>query len=203
MSSSSSPPPPSSSSAPPHKPNDLPRVHRYITEHDAEGRAVVSTALAAEVPRRTIYNGAEFRLGYATTERPPVSLARNRDVAAYAGLLAAPRPPGLVVPGGTVVRVVDSPPGSVSPMHRTVSLDYGVVLEGAVELLLDSGERRLLRRGDLCVQRATMHAWRNASDVEWARMLYVLQECEPVTVAGRTLGEDYGDMAGHLPESGN
>lgn len=46
-------------------------------------------------------------------------------------------------------------PGLTSPMHRTVSLDYGVVLEGEVYLVLDSGEERLMRRGDISVQRGT------------------------------------------------
>ncbi len=59
-------------------------------------------------------------------------------------------------------------PGATSPMHRTVSLDYGVVLEGEVELVLDSGEVRLLKRGHVAVQRGTNHAWRNASKSEWA-----------------------------------
>lgn len=51
-------------------------------------------------------------------------------------------------------------PGLLSPMHRTVSLDYGVVLEGEVELVLDSGETRVLKRGDVAIQRGTCHAWR-------------------------------------------
>lgn len=34
-------------------------------------------------------------------------------------------------------------------MHRTVSIDYGVVLEGEIELTLDSGESRIMRRGDV------------------------------------------------------
>ena len=58
-------------------------------------------------------------------------------------------------------------------MHRTMSLDYGVVLQGEVELLLDSGEVRLLAAGDVAVQRGTMHAWRNSSDPVVARMLFV------------------------------
>jgi hypothetical protein len=84
-------------------------------------------------------------------------------------------------------------------MHRTVSLDYGVVLEGEVELVLDSGEVRLLKRGDVAVQRGTNHAWRNVTpDVigedgvktaQWARMLYVLQPSEEIEIDGRRLGE--------------
>jgi len=85
-------------------------------------------------------------------------------------------------------------------MHRTVSLDYGVVLIGEVELVLDSGEVRLMKPRDICVQRGTMHAWRNTSKTEWARMLYVLQPSLPVSVAGTELVEDYGNMAG-VPSS--
>lgn len=185
--------------APPqHKANDLPKVKRFITDHNAAGQAVFSSSLTEELPRTTIYNGASFGLGYATT-RTPATLTDGADVAAYTDLLQSP--PGIVVPGGTVARYVDTPPGSTSPMHRTVSLDYGVVLEGEIDLILDSGETRRLRRGDLAVQRATIHAWRNPSPTEWSRMLYFLQECEPVVVAGRALGEDYGDMAGHVKDS--
>ena len=58
-------------------------------------------------------------------------------------------------------------------MHRTVSLDYGIVLQGEMELVLDSGETRLMKVGDVAVQRGTMHAWRNTSSTEWGRMIYV------------------------------
>lgn len=96
-----------------------------------------------------------------------------------------------------MMRIVDVPPGSMSPMHRTASLDYGVVLEGNVELIMDGGDRVVLKRGDTCVQRATNHAWRNTSETEWARMLYVLTEAKPVVLeSGRTMGEDLGDMEG-------
>jgi len=81
-------------------------------------------------------------------------------------------------------------------MHRTVSLDYGVVLEGEVELVLDSGETRVLRRGDVAVQRATAHAWRNVSATQWARMLFVLVPCAEVVVGGRRVGEELGGMEG-------
>lgn len=104
--------------------------------------------------------------------------------------------PGLAIPGGTVLRIVDMLPGSVSLMHRTVSLDYGVVLEGEVELLLDSGETRLLKRGDVSVQRGTNHASRVPSRTSWARMLCVLQESRPLVFNGSPLGEDYGKGIG-------
>src|SRR5699024_11498308 len=56
--------------------------------------------------------------------------------------------------------------------HRTDSLDYAVVLEGEITLLVDEGEATL-SAGDVVVQRATSHAWSNRTDTT-ARMLFVL-----------------------------
>lgn len=81
-------------------------------------------------------------------------------------------------------------------MHRTVSLDYGCVLEGEVELLLDSGEKRTMKRGDVAIQRGTMHQWINHSKTEWTRMLFVLQESKPLSIAGEKFGECLAGMAG-------
>lgn len=84
-------------------------------------------------------------------------------------------------------------------MHRTVSLDYGVVLSGSVELVLDSGETREMQCGDMSIQRGTMHAWRNMSKTEWARMMYVLLEANPIKIEGKELDEDYGGL--EVPKS--
>ncbi|KAK4986147.1 hypothetical protein LTR50_005519 [Elasticomyces elasticus] len=176
------------------EPNTLPPIHRFITTHDSTGKAVFSTSLGEESERKYLPDGtACFALSY-TTKGFPVDLDNNADVDRYAGFLE--NAPGLTVAGGTVLRHVDLAPDTTSAMHRTVSLDYGVVLEGEVELLLDSGEKRLMRRGDVAVQRGTMHAWRNPSKDSWARMMYVLQPCKPLEVAGRKLGEDLETMQG-------
>lgn len=172
-------------------PNGLRKLHRVITDHNPNGKAVFSTAVPEEQQWKEIGNKAQFALGYTTTKYP-VSFAMNKDIASYQTFLN--ESPGLVVNGGTVLRIVDMPPSSLSPMHRTVSLDYGVVLEGEVWLELDSGQRRLMRCGDVSIQRSTMHAWKNASTTQWARMLYVLQESEAIAIEGKILGEDYGDM---------
>jgi len=89
-------------------------------------------------------------------------------------------------------------------MHRTQSLDYGVVVAGEVELILDGGETRLMKVGDVVVQRATMHAWRNPSETEWARMMFVLIECEKLIVGGKEMGQDLGSKEKELTQiSGN
>ena len=134
----------------------------------------------------------EFSLMY-TTSKFPVSMAGDKGLYDYEVYLT--NAPSIVIPNGTVCRTVDFPPGYQSPMHRTISCDFGVVLEGHVALVLDSGEEKVLKRGDVAVQRGTNHAWRNVSpDGSWARMFYVLQHAKPVHVGGRQLNLDEGGI---------
>jgi len=178
---------------------NLPSINRFITAHNAEGKAVFSDKVPEALGWDKLPNGAGFALGY-TTEQYPVDLNQDKDVSKYQTYLSTP--PGLVIPGGTVLRFVDCPPNSLSPMHRTVSLDYGVVLEGEVVLELDSGETRSMKRGDVAIQRGTNHAWRNPSSTNWARMMYVLQESQPILLGEKALGEDYGEGMDGVPASG-
>ena len=170
-------------------PNGLPAINRFITDHNDKGEACFSKRNQEELDWQAIGPIANFALGY-TTSKFPVQFTNEEDISNYESYLKDK--PGITIPGGTVLRFVDMAPGQTSPMHRTVSLDYGVVLEGEVELILDSGETRLMKRGDVAIQRGTNHAWKNTSE-GWCRMMYVLQESEPFTVAGKTLGEDYGE----------
>lgn len=45
-------------------------------------------------------------------------------------------------------------------MHRTKTVDFGIVLFGEIYLLLDK-EERLMKPGDVVIQRGTNHAWSN------------------------------------------
>ncbi|KAL6707687.1 hypothetical protein ACN47E_003808 [Coniothyrium glycines] len=171
----------------------LPKIHRYITTHNDAGKAIFSTAISEESTMQPNSDGIAFALSF-TTKGFPVDMTNDRDLDVYAHYLK--NAPGLVVAGGTVLRHVDIPPSTECTMHRTVSLDYGCVLEGEVELLLDSGEKRIMKRGDVAIQRGTMHQWINHSATEWARMLFVLQESKPVQLGGQTAGEELAGMAG-------
>ena len=57
-------------------------------------------------------------------------------------------------------------------MHRTKSIDYGIVLEGEIWMILDDSEV-LLKQGDVVVQRGTDHAWENRSGTV-CRMAFIL-----------------------------
>lgn len=170
-----------------HPPNTLRQTSRVITEHSADGLAIFNKDIPETVPAQNIPTGDTLYLGYATNQFP---IDLDKDLATYQHYLT--NPPSFTIPGGTVLCQIDLAPGSVSPLHRTLSLDYAVVIEGTVELKLDSDEVKTLQRGDIAIQRGTKHLWRNTSKTEWARVLWVLQESKPVKIAGETLNEDFG-----------
>jgi hypothetical protein len=68
---------------------------------------------------------------------------------------------------GHLMRIIDIYPprlgGKRTVMHRTKSLDYAVVIEGEVVLVLEDSEV-ILKKSDVVVQRGTNHAWENRSD---------------------------------------
>lgn len=188
--------------------NNLPKTKTYLTGHDeATGKAVVHSNYP--IPMQA-YDNDLMAMGVVYTTSFPASLTDNADVKEHEALMAGGKL-GLVNPNGTVCRTVDFSPGYVNYderghdcydgltrhryeclMHRTQSLDFGIILEGTIEMVLDSGETQLMHRGDVAVQRATMHAWRNASKTEWARMIFVLQDCQKPMIGGKDLGEDLG-----------
>jgi quercetin dioxygenase-like cupin family protein len=104
--------------------------------------------------------------------------------------------PPLHIPKGTVLRMLDFGPNLESPMHRALSIDYGIVLKGEFELTLDSGGSRLMRKGDISVQRATAHKWKNVTEggTKAGRMLYVLLDCERLVVNGEVLEGYLGEL---------
>lgn len=57
-------------------------------------------------------------------------------------------------------------------MHRTETVDYGIVLEGEVTLIVDDGET-VVRAGDIVIQRGTNHGWANRSDKN-CRIAFIL-----------------------------
>ncbi|PWW78526.1 hypothetical protein C7212DRAFT_316121 [Tuber magnatum] len=177
----------------------LPETFSHITTHDPTTKQAVFHSSRPASWR--VYDGNQmaFNVVY-TTSTFPVDLSNDGDIKAHDRMMEEHKL-GLVNHGGTVLRMVDFAPGYECIMHRTESLDYGIVLEGKLEAMLDSGEKRVIGRGDVVVQRGTLHAWRNTSETEWARMIYVLQGCKEVVVGGEVLGENLGKGVEGLPSS--
>ena len=174
----------------------FPPIHRVVTGHDATGKAVVSSSGAlptvveiAAVPGTVFHevwstaatpaplgNGADPTVG-ALMLSPPANGTRIRfvdvppDTADFLAHGAARMKDAFTQAGDAAVSTVKA--GSPHPlMHRTESIDYGVVIEGELTLVLDDSEVQLAP-GSVVVQRGTNHAWANRSGRP-CRMLFVL-----------------------------
>jgi quercetin dioxygenase-like cupin family protein len=181
----------------------LPNPTIHVTGHNGTGKAVVQSSTQNE-HQAVGSHGATLNLVY-TTSCMPVDLNNDADIKQHEKVVASGKL-GLVNPNGTVARFVDFAPSSIRTagmMHRTQSLDYGLVVEGEMIMELDDGSRTVMKKGDVAVQRATSHAWVNASDTEWARMFFVLQDCQPLTVGGKRMKEDLGSGSEIFHKSGN
>jgi len=155
-------------------------LKRIVTGHDENGRAVFRTIDQFQ-PEVISSGDAAFSTIWSTGE-VPVDLNDEID--------GGYRDVGLTLGGGSVIRVVDMLPGGSSPMHRTNSIDYGIVLSGEVELELDDGIVQTCRAGEVVVQRGTIHLWRNVSEVEVCRIVFVLIEAQgPYHYKGEPLEE--------------
>ncbi len=139
-------------------------MRRIVTGHDTHGHAVFRSI--DKIQTRQIESGdAAFATIWSAAD-VPVDLNDESDGGA--------RDVGLTLDGGSVIRVVDMLPGGASPMHRTNSLDYGIVIAGEVQLELDNGAVEVCRAGDIIVQRGTIHLWRNVSADRICRIIFAL-----------------------------
>src|SRR6266480_6960263 len=94
----------------------LPPIHRYITTHRPDGKAIFSTELSENSIMKPLPDNMAFALSY-TTQTFPVDMSSDKDVGQYSKYLD--NAPGLVLSSGTVLRHVDFPPGMTCAMHRT------------------------------------------------------------------------------------
>jgi hypothetical protein len=163
-------------------------VRRVITGHDSQGRAVLLDD--GPVPRVQRIGGPKGPLFFEVwnTLDTPAPIDRASGEPAESGIQLAPPKHGtrirvLDIPPedasiGTLtpeqarahfaeVGAADasSHAGSGSRhafMHRTETVDYGIMLEGELTLILDVGET-IVRAGDIVIQRGTNHGWANRS----------------------------------------
>src|SRR3954465_8140269 len=133
--------------------SEVPR--RIVTGHDASGSGVVIAD--GPTPKTLDIGSAVFHELWATTVTPaPIDATEPEPTTR-----PLRTPPD---PNGVLVRFTEMAPGAASPMHRTESVDVGIVLEGETWLLLDDGSETQVRPGDAVVQRVDNHAWANRSD---------------------------------------
>lgn len=176
-------------------PTDKGYVRRIVTGHDAHGKSIFTEDAAAPSvhtnPRRVGYHLTNLWM----TDQTPCLVGNEADPTTRPLTLEPPK-------NGTVVRIVEFgpegewtknldgsgakeafgamgtgkastyKPGGHPLMHRTESVDYALVLEGEIVIVLDDSER-LMQQGDFLVERGTSHAWANRSGKP-CKMLFVL-----------------------------
>jgi len=154
-------------------------IRRVVTGHDKKGAAVfVSDNIYETV---VIPSGDAAMTTIWTTATVPADLNDETD--------GRERDAGTTLKGGSVIRIVDMLPGASSPLHRTNSIDYGIIMSGTIELELDNNNFKTLEAGDIIVQRGTIHKWRNPSADNVCRIVFVLTEAKPFEINGAALQE--------------
>lgn len=166
----------------------------YITTHNAEGQAVFSDKIPTETISHSFPGSASSSIILSSTHNFPYDPSTEADIDQYARDREHGFPAGTICPpNGTAVMIVNLAPGEPSPMHRTMTMDTVYVVEGVVELHLDSGEKRTLRAGDSLIQRATMHQWFNVTaENGWAKMVgFGSATVDPIKVGGKKVSTEW------------
>lgn len=168
---------------------------RVITGHDADGNAII---VEEGRPKRIQKIGGDTGPWFYeifSTRETPARIDRDSVEPHEDSITLAPPP------NGTRIRVLDIPPddpsfenmsdaerkahfaeigaagavaksGRHAHMHRTETIDYGIVVEGEITLIMDEGET-VCRPGDIVIQRGTNHGWANRTE-ENCRIVFVL-----------------------------
>ncbi|HTM95903.1 MAG TPA: cupin domain-containing protein [Croceibacterium sp.] len=145
------------------------QVRRVVTGHDASGNSIILSdgVPPQEHPMRGAAVGADFTEIWSTAEAVPALTSAPDSEPSL-------RPFTIMPPTGHLIRVIEIYPpsmgGSRTVMHRTRTLDYAVVIEGEIVLVLSDSEVTL-GPGSIVVQRGTDHAWENRGDTV-ARMAF-------------------------------
>jgi mannose-6-phosphate isomerase-like protein (cupin superfamily) len=168
-------------------------IRRVVTTVDKDGKAVVlfdgANSHKVVRPNRSVTS----RLVWVT-DQTPADISGTTDRAATNIGIAPPH-------NGSVFRIIDIPPtppeietleqdylhkqiGDHAPrkglpprhplMHRTLTIDYAIIMQGEIDMLLDDSEVHL-KAGDVLVQQGTNHAWVNRG-TEPCRIAFILIE---------------------------
>jgi mannose-6-phosphate isomerase-like protein (cupin superfamily) len=137
-------------------------ARRVVTGHDAAGKSVVLSdgPPPQHHPMHGPAVGADFMEMWSVASSIPkltATEAREPNERAFT----------IMPTTGHLIRIIDIYPpqagGKRTAMHRTRTLDYAVVIEGEIVLVLEDSEVTL-KKSDVVVQRGTNHAWENRSD---------------------------------------
>lgn len=172
-------------------------IRRVVTALDDDGKAVVlfdgaNPHKVVRPVRKTV-----SRRIWVTSETP-ADIGGTKDRGEVEIGISPPK-------GGSVFRIIDIPPtppevaalpadahhkeqGADAPkrgrpprhpqMHRTRTVDYALILEGEIDMLLDDCEVHF-KKGDVLIQQGTNHAWVNRGTAPCRIAFILIDSQEP------------------------
>lgn len=145
---------------------------RIVTAHDEKNQSCIQSDEVPDNKRPKVAGRITIHEIWSANETP-VKLARRGTPP------PDERPTLPPPPGGNRFRIVDFPPlakGTSGNVHRNISMEYCIVLQGETWLETETGSTRL-QAGDVAIVRGANHAWTNKSDA-WCRMAVVVTDAE-------------------------
>jgi Cupin domain len=151
-----------------------PRV--VVTTHAADGTSIFGADREVPLFRPFGPAGSSFAV---FDRRGAVPVNNQEATGEYEERL--PRCP----PGGVIFCITNITGNFTVPMHRTLSIDYAVVLSGEIVLKLDNGEEKTVRAGEYIIQGGANHQWINRTN-ETCRTMFVPVSAEKVKLSDGT-----------------
>ncbi|MEO9462391.1 MAG: cupin domain-containing protein [Marinomonas sp.] len=177
---------------------DVKPIRRVITGHDQSGKAIIQDD--GPVPRMQRIGGDTGPMFHEVwnTRAMPVPIDAASGEPPEEGIILAPPANGtrirvLDIPpddasleemtpeaarahfaeiGAADASSFEGAESRHAHMHKTETVDYGIVIEGELVLIMDEGETTV-RAGDIVVQRGTNHGWANRTDQN-CRIAFIL-----------------------------
>ena len=173
-------------------------IRRIVSGHNAQGKSIFIMDGNVEPPTGRRSSAGTSVVELWQTDSTPADNTGDKDPTDHPFRLPPPT-------DGSVFRVLEYPPDkerfaamqaqewssdAKSPgytrdpsarhagFHKTTTIDYAIVLDGEIYALMDEGEK-LMKAGDVLIQRGTSHAWSNRSDKP-CRVAFVLIDAKPV-----------------------
>ena len=170
---------------------------RIVTGHDTDNKAIIISDAAPALTQLIGGPGGPTFFEVWHTLETPALIHPQPDDTDEAGLVLPPPQNGTRIrviefpPEGEAIRKLTgadaaakfrsmggeeastAQQGAPHPlMHKTRTVDYGIVLEGEITMVLDKAETTI-KAGDIIIQNGTNHAWANRSGAI-CRMAFVL-----------------------------
>ena len=175
------------------------QIRRIVSGHNAQGKSIFIMDGDVSIPAARRNSAGTSVVELWQTDCTPADNTGDRDPTDHPYRLPPPA-------NGSVFRVVEYPPDKErfaalqaqqwsadaksqgyqrdsgnarhAGFHKTNTIDYAIVLDGEIYALMDEGEK-LMKTGDVLIQRGTSHAWSVRTD-EPAYVAFVLIDAEPV-----------------------